>query len=152
MLEERFLKIFQNNVDDQYNELNKFLSSSVEFSDIEILDDCFVCSDIIDPSKFISKIKEYLPFSKYLFAVELAMKCKNFQRYIENLLPTFLKRVVSLSAKTNVFLRIYGIQNELKSLSLPHQREFHFSIIAIKEIYTHFILKKFILPRIRGVE
>lgn len=36
MLEERFLKIFQNNVDDQYNELNKFLSSSVEFSDIDI--------------------------------------------------------------------------------------------------------------------
>lgn len=102
----------------------------------------------ISPLSFIDIVKRYFYDGKYLTSLTVLNRYDAFRKLTDSYRCYLLEKVSSLIKKKNTRAIIKSIENMLKSISVAGVIEFHLSTIVRKEIYTRFILKKFVLPKI----
>lgn len=97
--------------------------------------------------KFIDCVKKILPEEKYKDYLRSLMMCSAIKKFFIRIRKLFLKKMKSIIRRKDVFLNLRIIQRII--LSLKNTTSIKIKVFNIKENYTHFILKKILLPLVR---
>ena len=97
---------------------------------------------------FLDKIKLFTQSKEYIL---LLQSLNNFQRiktFVTRSKENLIKRMKIIIESRDIYIQMNRIRRMLNTFYLPGKREIKLSILRVEIVYSHFVMKKIILPRI----